>query len=78
MSQTPTYQITKRGASGQFAKQADQLIAANLPWQEVCASMEGSPDANIDYALAALKANGLYSFHDADGNLCKIISHKVL
>jgi len=73
-----TFQITKIDVSSQFTKEAAKSIAANLQWQDVCKSMEGSPDANINYALAALKDNGEYQFHNADGKLVKVLNHKVL
>lgn len=78
MTASPTYQITTHNVDSQFGKRADQSIVANQTWQDVAARMADSPDAHVDYALAALANNGRYSFHTADGQLCKVINHKVL
>lgn len=70
------FQMTKVNSRSQFDKQASESITANLPWEDVCAAMEESPDANIDYALHALKDGGRYTFHNADGDLVKVLNHK--
>lgn len=74
----PTYQITTHNVNSQFGKQAEKSIVANQTWQDVAARMADSPDAHVDYALEALKNNGRYSFHNADGQLCKVVNHKAL
>lgn len=79
MSAAPLYQITTVDMnSSQFHRRADKTVESSLTWQEVAARMSDSPDAHVDYALTALANNGTYSFHTADGKLCKVVSHKVL
>lgn len=78
MTASPTYQITTHNLDTQYGKQAERSIHAHQTWQEVAERMAASPDAHVDYALAALKNNGTYQFHTAEGQLCEVISHKVL
>lgn len=75
---TPTYQITTHNVPSQFGTIADKSIVANQTWQDVAARMSDSPDAHMGYALDALADNGSYEFHDANGQLCTVVNHKVL
>lgn len=76
---TPTYQITTVDMhSPQFNRKANKTVEPNLTWQDVAKRVADSPDAHVDYALAALANNGTYSFHTRDGKLCSVVNHKVL
>lgn len=68
------FQITIMNTRSQFAKQAAQSITANLTWEDVCKAMDGAEDAHMGYALSALKDNGEYQFHNADGDLVKVLN----
>lgn len=70
------FQVTTMNTRSQFGKQAAQSISANLTWEDVCKAMDGSPDANIDYALHALKDGGRYTFHNDNGDLVQVLNHK--
>jgi hypothetical protein len=72
------FQVTSFAVDSQFGVPAEKSIVANLAWEDVCKTMEGSPDAHMAYALDSLKDNGEYQFHNADGKLVQVLNHKVL
>lgn len=71
------FQISMSDVTGQFGCKANTVIAAGQDWEDVCKAMEGSEDASIDYALDALKDNGEYQFHNADGDLVKVLNSRL-
>lgn len=70
------YQLTKFNVQSEtFKRVADKAVAAGMTWQEVCKHMADSTDANVDYALEALRAVKRYTFHNSSGELCEVRPH---
>lgn len=62
------YEITRQGEP--FVAGADELLGANLTWQQALLVLAKADHMNIDYALASLEHSQTYPFHDENGNLC--------
>jgi hypothetical protein len=69
------YEITRQGEP--FLARADELLGANLTWQQALLIMATAAHMNIDYALASLEHSQTYPFHDENGNLCWLREHTV-
>jgi hypothetical protein len=69
------YEITRQGEP--FLVGADELLEANLTWQQALLVMATADHMNIDYALASLEHSHTYPFHDENGNLCWLREHTV-
>lgn len=69
------YEITRCGEP--FLAGVDELLGANLTWQQALLIMASADHMNIDYAMASLDHSQTYPFHDENGNLCWLTEHTV-
>lgn len=69
------YEITRSGEP--FEAGPEELVGANLTWQQALLIMVSADHMNIDYTLASLDHSQTYPFHDKNGDLCWLTEHTV-